>query len=86
MTSYASTHFIETLTTLIDERIELALTSITTTDTDGWLTPKEAAQYIRSPRSRIYELKAQGRLTPAYDGRLLKFRRSDLDEYLQRKV
>ncbi len=83
MESYASTHFIETLTALIDERIELALTSITdSTATEGWLTTKEAAAYIGSPRSRIYDLVALGDLVPSRDGVRLKFTRAPLDGYM----
>lgn len=89
MPSCASTQFIETLTTLIDERIELALTSIATADTteaNGWLTTKDAAQYIGSPCSRIYDLVALGQLVPSRDGVRLKFKRSQLDDYMEGRV
>lgn len=53
---------------------------------NGWMDTERAAAYIGSPVSRIYDLKAQGRLTPAHDGTRLKFRRSDLDAYMEQSV
>ena len=49
---------------------------------DRWLSVDEAAEYIRSPPSRIYDLVAQRRIRFAKDGRRVLSRRSWLDAYL----
>jgi hypothetical protein len=50
---------------------------------DPWLDVEAAAAYIAAKPGRIYELKAAGRIRPAYDGKRLLFRRSWLDAYLE---
>lgn len=47
-----------------------------------YLTPAEAAEYMRAKRGRIYELLAQGHLTRLKDGSRTLVRRSEIDEYL----
>lgn len=82
--TYATETFVETLTTLIDERIAVALDRhITSSTTNGWLTTQEAADYIGSPRSRIYDLVSFGHLCPSRDGSRLKFTRAQLDRYME---
>jgi excisionase family DNA binding protein len=44
-----------------------------------YLDVDEAAHYLACPKSRIYDLKALGRLQYAKDGRRLLFRREWLD-------
>jgi excisionase family DNA binding protein len=45
----------------------------------AYLTVEEAAEYLRRPRSRIYDLVAAKRLRHRRDGRTLLFRHEDLD-------
>ena len=83
--SYATDAFIDTLTTLIDERIALAVSSITQDaehTANGYLNTREAAEYIGSPRSRLYDLVALGDLIPHRDGTRLKFTKDQLDTYM----
>lgn len=47
-----------------------------------YLTPAEAADYMRTKRGRVYELLAQGRLTRLKDGSRTLLRRSEIDDYL----
>ncbi len=47
-----------------------------------YLTPAEAAEYMRTKRGRVYELLAQGHLTRLKDGSRTLVRRSEIDEYL----
>lgn len=49
-------------------------------DVDG------AAEYLACPKSRIYDLRASGRLRTFEDGRRLIFRREDLDAVLSRRT
>lgn len=49
----------------------------------GWLNAAQAAEYIGAPKSRVYDLVQLGKLSPRRDGRSLRFRRSDLDAYLE---
>lgn len=46
---------------------------------DGWFDADAAAEHLRCPRSRIYELVERRKLRPHRDGRRLLFRRADLD-------
>jgi excisionase family DNA binding protein len=47
-----------------------------------YLTPPEAAEYLRTSRQRIYDLTSQGRLPVCKDGSRNLYRRVDLDAYL----
>jgi excisionase family DNA binding protein len=47
-----------------------------------YLTPAEAADYLRCKPQRIYDLTSQGRLRARKDGSRSLFKRSDLDAYL----
>jgi excisionase family DNA binding protein len=51
--------------------------------TDSWMTPEEAADYIRAPVSRIYDLTARRSLRYVKDGRRTLIRRSWIDAYLE---
>ena len=53
-------------------------------DRPEYLTPAEAADYMRAKRGRVYELLAQGRLTRLKDGSRTLVRRSEIDDYLAR--
>jgi excisionase family DNA binding protein len=52
-------------------------------DGDRWMTPEEAAAYMRAPLSRIYDLTEQGKLRHAKDGRRTLIRKSWIDAYLE---
>jgi excisionase family DNA binding protein len=49
-----------------------------------WLSTTEAAEYLRAPKSRVFDLTSQGRLRVHKDGARNLYRREDLDAYLQR--
>jgi excisionase family DNA binding protein len=53
-----------------------------TAPADEWLDVDAAAAHLRCPTSRIYDLKAAGRLRFAKDGTRLLFRRGWLDDAL----
>jgi len=48
----------------------------------GWMDVDAAAEYLGKPRSRVYDLAAQGAVRHGRDGRSLLFRACDLDAYL----
>jgi excisionase family DNA binding protein len=50
---------------------------------DDWLDVEAAAQHLSCPVSRIYDLKATGRLRYAKDGTRLLFKRAWLDDAVQ---
>jgi hypothetical protein len=51
---------------------------------DGWLRGADKiADYIDSPRSRVYALVSARRIPVHHDGSALIARRSDLDEWLR---
>jgi excisionase family DNA binding protein len=54
-----------------------------TTEPEAWIGPDEAARYIGKPKSRLYDLAAEGAIRHGRDGRSLLFRRADLDDYLR---
>jgi excisionase family DNA binding protein len=47
-----------------------------------YLTPDEAAAYMRCGRQRVYDLVSEGRLARVKDGARLLVRRDDVDRYL----
>ena len=49
---------------------------------EPWLNVEQAAEYLACPRSRVYDLRRQGRLPCRKDGSRLLFRRPDLDAAL----
>lgn len=51
---------------------------------DTWLTVCEAADYLRCPKSRVYSLVSAKRIPFVKDGSRTLFRRSALDDWLQR--
>jgi excisionase family DNA binding protein len=50
---------------------------------EPWLTSDQAAEHLGCPRSRVHDLVQAGRLHAHRDGRRLRFRRSDLNLYLE---
>lgn len=50
--------------------------------TPDYLTPAEAADYLRCKPQRVYDLTSQGRLPVCKDGSRSLYRRTDLDAYL----
>lgn len=50
---------------------------------DGWLNSSAAAAYLGCSRDRLYDLRQRRVLVGAKDGRSLRFRRSELDAYLE---
>jgi excisionase family DNA binding protein len=52
--------------------------------TEGILTAQEAAAYLRVPLQTIYDWVHGGKLPAQRAGRLLRFRRSELDAWLNR--
>lgn len=70
----------EEIVNLIDERVRMALEAL---DADPWMNAEDAAEYLRCPRSRIYDLIQLGKVLPARDGSRVLFRRSALDAYLE---
>ena len=53
---------------------------------EPWIDVEGAAQYLACKRQRVYDLVSQDRLEHRKDGRRLLFRRSWLDEYLEREA
>lgn len=51
---------------------------------EPYLTVDQAAEYLACPKSRVYELKKQGRIAHYRDGTRLLFTREDLDAALDR--
>jgi excisionase family DNA binding protein len=47
-----------------------------------YLTPQEAADYLRTSKQRVYDLTSQNRLKVCKDGSRNLYRRVDLDAYL----
>jgi excisionase family DNA binding protein len=48
--------------------------------------PCEAAEYIRAPPQRVFDLTSQGRLPVRKDGSRNLYRREDLDAYLEGRM
>lgn len=63
---------------LLDERAALAAQQ-----PEPWISVEEAAVHLGKPKSRLWDLAAQGALPHGRDGRSVLFRRSDLDAHLQ---
>jgi excisionase family DNA binding protein len=49
----------------------------------AWLDTKAAAEYLSCSPGRIHDLVGLRKLEPRRDGRSLRFRREDLDAYLE---
>jgi excisionase family DNA binding protein len=78
-----------TLDELVDvlaDRVAAQLAEVVGSPSSPWLTVEEAADRLRCPPSRIYDLKARGELVSHRDGRRLLFRREDLDAVLVREA
>lgn len=52
-------------------------------EVDPLLSVAEAADYLRAPKSRLYDLHSSGRLVAVKDGSRVLFRRSAIDAYLE---
>jgi len=50
---------------------------------DGYLTPEEAAKYLRLSLDSLYKLIHQRELAAIKEGRFWKIRRSDLEEFAE---
>lgn len=69
---------------VIAERVAKIMAERAPAPPDRWLSTQEADEYIGAKQGRVADLKQLGYLKPAgYDGRLPKYRRSDLDAYLR---
>lgn len=68
----------------LDELVEAVVERIGSGggQTPALLDSDEAAEYLRCDKQRLYNLKAEGRITYVKDGSRLLFRRTDLDAYL----
>lgn len=66
----------------IADRVALRINARAADQAESYLDVTDAGEYLRCPASRIYELKAQGRIRYFNDGRRLLFRRADLDACL----
>lgn len=73
---------LDTLAELVAAKVAERLPA--TAPRDGYLDVEAAAEYLACPASRVYELKASGRLAHYKDGQRLLFRRADLDACLER--
>jgi len=51
--------------------------------TEPYMTPQEAAEYLRLELQTIYKRCAAGTIPCHRRGRLIRFRRSELDAWLQ---
>ena len=67
----------ERVVELLASRVSLAAQ-----EPEPWIDAEEAAAYLSKPKSRLYDLAAEGALPHGRDGRSVLFRRSDLDAYL----
>jgi excisionase family DNA binding protein len=48
-----------------------------------WMTPQEAADYLRVSLSQVYRLTQHGKLPAHHLGRSRRYRRQDLDAAMQ---
>ena len=51
---------------------------------EAWIGVEEAAEHLACPKSRVYGLSSAGRIPHRKDGSRLLFRRSELDEWIDR--
>jgi excisionase family DNA binding protein len=65
---------------LIDERVRMAFEA---RKEDRWMNSKSAALYLDCPVSRVHDLVMLRELVPYRDGKSLRFRKSQLDAYLE---
>jgi excisionase family DNA binding protein len=70
----------EAIVELIDERVQMAIDQVRE---DSWMSTKSAARYLDCPVSRVHDLVMLRRLVPYRDGKTLRFRRSQLDAYME---
>ena len=68
---------------VIAERVAELLAERSPAAADGYLDSDEAAEYLGCSRGRVHDLVQVGKLEPRRDGRRLRFRRSDLEHYLE---
>jgi excisionase family DNA binding protein len=68
----------------LEELLRRVVREELTASADGWLTAKEAAEYLGISAASIHNLVSQGRLTRHGEkGTALRFRRGDLDAYAE---
>jgi excisionase family DNA binding protein len=72
------------LVELVAERAAAILRAEATVDVEPWLGVGEAAAHLACPTSRIYALVSARRIPHHRDGSRLLFRRSELDEWVER--
>ncbi len=53
---------------------------------EPWIGVDAAAEYLACKRQRIYDLVSQGRIPHRREGTRLLFKRSELDEWLEREA
>ncbi len=60
----------------------------TATDFDGWMKPEQVCDYLQVERAWVYDQVEAGKMPHVKLGRLLRFRRSELDAWVedQRRV
>lgn len=51
-----------------------------------WSTVKDLAEYLSIPRSSVYEMVTMRRIPYHKMGRLLRFKRSEVDLWLEKKL
>ena len=73
----------EALVEAVAERVAEVLAERAPTASDGYLGVEEAAAYLASPKSRVYELVAAKRVRHYRDGRRVLFKAEDLDAVLR---
>lgn len=83
MTPLALTLPPEALEAIAQRAAELLAERLPAGPTSPYLTPAEAAEYLRcTSKQRIYDLVHQGALVPRRDGTRLLLHRDTLDAYL----
>jgi excisionase family DNA binding protein len=68
----------------IAERAAEMLADRRAPELEAWIGVEEAAEHLACPKSRVYGLSSAGRIPHRKDGSRLLFRRSELDEWLDR--
>lgn len=74
----------DALEAIAERAAELLAERLPAHESSPYLTTEEAAEYLRAPVSRVYDLRSRGELPVFKDGSRNLFRREDLDALLQR--
>ena len=83
LASLLAPEFVEALTQLVDERVELALVGRAVDGGSPWLTLAEAAERLRVSERTITRMVGAGRIRTTTLGRRRLVRRDDLDAFLR---